>query len=1425
MATRIKLRRDSASNWDLQNPILALGEPGVVLGTNQIKIGDGTTHWADLPYAAAGDLTITGTAIHNDAQIDLSTGRGVSSEWVGKVLPPEGINTNNSGTTTDAVAYDSQGNAYIAGWYWSGYGSWLIKVDSTGQELYRLFFSEYDAYGWSLVVDSDDNFYMLMEEYDASNNTILVTKLSGADGGIMWTKAIADGSSNSYATCLDVDGQNNVIVAGATYNEQAFYVAKLNGNNGDKIWDKWLSDYGSSHDLYGIKVDHENNIGLVGNRYNMGAQTQIIKINGSNGDLIWEKLIGYVNLIETDSTIWEAYSGDISTDSEGNFYALYSWQRDYDGDPLMITVLAKYDTDGLHKWSKQIGEQWYDNVAGSVAVDSDGYIYVTAQLHHNTSVVNGSQQFNLITVKFDTRGNVVWQRSLQKEQNSTYTQAKPYDYPEWSTGGQLIAVNDTHVLIGGGQYENYYYSDSNQNNDVQGWAAQVSKDGREWEKDGWKFSSLDVKIKSVTSQDVTGDGLNTLDWGNANLNFSDSDVYNEPLFYTWNPLATNDPLTYSATFKNGTFTVEGNLGVNRKTIGRITQIGWFQGPFKYNSKGNVTSNGVVRDSQGNSYLAMTWYDNQYNIYNGNVPFLSKVLPDGTVAWQATTQQIDFDSDVAVGVAIDPTHNQPVLMSDDGNGGFRLTWFDIDSGNVTKVTEVTDVEDQYGNHNLYPYQLKFKADGTPVVVGYKGDNYNDIKNVTNGAAGHTGSSTGVLIIPTDKFTNGFPSETYNWHVYSDSINDASTYIDAGIYGVNHYADLPTNSYRPGAGAVFTINVTSGVYSVVGVENGGARYNVGNQLIIDGAGFPSGVTITNDATITVTEVDANGVIISATVAGTAASTDGDYAGLGSTIFTGTGATLRVQIDPDSGAYGNIQVNSGYGGSGYVIGDKLIVLGSAIASGIDGENDLIVTVSDVDSGVILGVSDITGTGNNEYIKLDVDTGFDFSVAGQYDIYHYTGTDGFIWTPDWCKVLQGENSDSNTDYLTSLDIDSEGNIIVGGKHLSGGGDNNYYTTLVAKFDTDGNKVWSKYIDNSNDEYQTVYGIVTNSDDEVFVSSNGNGNSAYLTKLDSTGDEQWQLRFDGTEGGHQGLDIDDDGSVIIGGSSYNNNYSYNYDYFLAKVSTHGNVEWQRYLRSQNNDYNSYNNDYAGVIALSGGKVAITGYTYTPGDNNYQTVLAVLPSDGTGAVEDTIDNQYELGNSVGAWRYIKAQNTVYYNIDNVDDKNITVNNLVLTTTTYVDNDAPMSVFLDRQTLTFDIKEPQGAEVQGVAKIVFEDGTTQTTTAQDIPQVDLSLTNSQYWYTVGLNDRGKHIYKQGGGIYVPTNEYAPFPIGTVITIVVPDNSSVYLSPSNWTITRIMGTGGVDNNPYGNYNIAVKSIVTLLKVEQDTWMLSGGTFTTN
>jgi len=52
MAFRIQLRRDTASKWTINNPVLLLGEPGIEIDTHKIKIGDGVLSWNSLPYLA-----------------------------------------------------------------------------------------------------------------------------------------------------------------------------------------------------------------------------------------------------------------------------------------------------------------------------------------------------------------------------------------------------------------------------------------------------------------------------------------------------------------------------------------------------------------------------------------------------------------------------------------------------------------------------------------------------------------------------------------------------------------------------------------------------------------------------------------------------------------------------------------------------------------------------------------------------------------------------------------------------------------------------------------------------------------------------------------------------------------------------------------------------------------------------------------------------------------------------------------------------------------------------------------------------------------------------------------------------------------------------------------------------------------------------
>ena len=58
--TQIQLRRASAAAWTSANPVLALGEAGVETDTYKIKVGDGTTLWASLPYFVHSWADVTG---------------------------------------------------------------------------------------------------------------------------------------------------------------------------------------------------------------------------------------------------------------------------------------------------------------------------------------------------------------------------------------------------------------------------------------------------------------------------------------------------------------------------------------------------------------------------------------------------------------------------------------------------------------------------------------------------------------------------------------------------------------------------------------------------------------------------------------------------------------------------------------------------------------------------------------------------------------------------------------------------------------------------------------------------------------------------------------------------------------------------------------------------------------------------------------------------------------------------------------------------------------------------------------------------------------------------------------------------------------------------------------------------------------------
>lgn len=93
--TRIKLRRDIASDWTTLNPTLLAGEIGIDTTNNKIKIGTGSAVWTALPYATLTPSEINALITGLQGQIDAlsSNLNNTLDDYVpvGDVAQPDGV--------------------------------------------------------------------------------------------------------------------------------------------------------------------------------------------------------------------------------------------------------------------------------------------------------------------------------------------------------------------------------------------------------------------------------------------------------------------------------------------------------------------------------------------------------------------------------------------------------------------------------------------------------------------------------------------------------------------------------------------------------------------------------------------------------------------------------------------------------------------------------------------------------------------------------------------------------------------------------------------------------------------------------------------------------------------------------------------------------------------------------------------------------------------------------------------------------------------------------------------------------------------------------------------------------------------------------------------------------------------------------------
>ena len=210
------------------------------------------------------------------------------------------------------------------------------------------------------------------------------------------------------------------------------------------------------------------------------------------------------------------------------------------------------------------------------------------------------------------------------------------------------------------------------------------------------------------------------------------------------------------------------------------------------------------------------------------------------------------------------------------------------------------------------------------------------------------ATGV--VPNLALDRGDGVATFINNVVGSTISLSSALTAPLVSNTKTYPILTPTTVQPiGTGALLDIQRSGGSYSLSAIDLAGLNYEVGDAFKIDGTQL-GGATGTNDMFGTVDSITATGGIATVTLTGTAVAGTANYTALDATLVGGVGinppeftVTLSGNTYTSVGVEGtppNISEN-------FVVNDRLRILGSTFAGGVDGTNDLIIKVTGITTG----------------------------------------------------------------------------------------------------------------------------------------------------------------------------------------------------------------------------------------------------------------------------------------------------------------------------------------------------------------------------------------------------------------------------------------------------------------------------------------------
>ncbi len=273
--------------------------------------------------------------------------------------------------------------------------------------------------------------------------------------------------------------------------------------------------------------------------------------------------------------------------------------------------------------------------------------------------------------------------------------------------------------------------------------------------------------------------------------------------------------------------------------------------------------------------------------------------------------------------------------------------------------------------------------------------------------------------------------------------------------------------------------------------------------------------------------------------------------------------------------------------------------------------------------------------FIQQTSDGGY--IVSGLTSSFGAGSDDGMIIKLDslgnveWAKAIGG----SGADHAYFIRQTSDGGYIIQGITNSFGAGG--YDYLVIKLNSSGDIQWSKTIGGGSADYGNA--IFQTSDGGYIAvgrtTSFGAGSAdALIVKLNSSGDINWAKTIGGASAEYAYfIQQTADGKYVVGGHTASFG-SGNYDIFVIKLDSSGNIDWVKAIGGSGNEYAN------SIYPTSDGGYIVGGYTYSFGagsrdafiiklnsssDLQWAKTIGGLNDDPAFSIQQTSDGGYIIG--------------------------------------------------------------------------------------------------------------------------------------------------------------------------------------------------------